>query len=131
MFEIFLFLLRSFLLIVSSMYFIWEITYFRLWKLRVLLTLELYIKKLPAKDILRMFWSYDTFIHSNSKLNIFVVSAERLWILEKLQIYIEEVQKWLWETERKEKATQRVLKQEGVFKNWKCIKAETIVGQLS
>ena len=30
------------MLIVSSMYFIWEITHFRFWKLRVLVTLELY-----------------------------------------------------------------------------------------
>ena len=39
----FFFLLRTLLLIVSSMCFIWQITHFRLCKLRLLLTLELYI----------------------------------------------------------------------------------------
>ena len=43
LFEIFLFLLRLLLLIVFSMYFICEITHFRFCKLRLLLTLELYI----------------------------------------------------------------------------------------
>ena len=37
------FLLRSFSLIVFSTHFISDITYFRFWKLRVLLTLELYM----------------------------------------------------------------------------------------
>ena len=50
LFEIFLFLLRLLLLIVSSMYFISDITHFRLWKLRLLFTLELYILYLNIRS---------------------------------------------------------------------------------
>ena len=49
LFKFFLFLLKSLSLIVSSMYFIWGITHFTLWKLRVLLTLGLYTLYLNIK----------------------------------------------------------------------------------
>ena len=49
-FKCFFFLLRSFLLTASSMYFILEIAHFRLWKLRLLLTLKLYMLYLNIRS---------------------------------------------------------------------------------